>query len=154
VTIHFLGGVRGVFITLYEYQHGVLFQCSQKLETNLELHAKDNRDLADLQALRGPLGSVTTLFAVVSGVGVEIFGGSKAVQAAKEGSSSRRGRATELALLMLKLDIKTQISYWVVGVGGLAAFVAHDAAAQFAVEHLVEETVAWLFVALDMSGGG
>lgn len=91
---------------------------------------------------------------MVSSVGVEIFSGSEAVQTAEEGSSSRRSRATELALLVLKLDIETQISYGIVGVCGLAAFVAHDATAQFAVEHLMEEAVTWLVVALHVSGGG
>lgn len=84
---------------------------------------------------------------------MEIFSGSEAIQAADEGSSSGRSRATELALLVLKLNIKTQIGHRVVGVSGLAAFVAHDAAAQFAIEHLVEEALAWLVVAIHMSGG-
>lgn len=91
---------------------------------------------------------------MVSSIGVEIFSSSEAVQTAEEGSSSRRSRATELALLVLKLDIKTQIGHGVVGVCGLAAFVAHDAAAQFAVEHLVEEAVAWFVIALHVSGCG
>lgn len=125
-----------------------------KTQTNLQLHAKHNREFADLQALRSPLGGVTTLLTVVSSIGVEIFSGSEAVQTAEEGSSSRRSRATELALLVLKLDIKTQIGYGVVGVCGLAAFVAHDAAAQFAVEHLVEEALACLIVAVHVSGSG
>ena len=85
---------------------------------------------------------------------MEIFRSSEAIQAAEEGSSSRRSRATELTLLVLLLHIKTQIGHGVMGVCGLAAFMAHDAAAQFAVEHLVEETVAWLVVALHMSRGG
>lgn len=121
--------------------------------TNLQLHAKHNREFADLQTLRSPLRGVTTLLAVVSSIGVEIFSGSEAVQTAEEGSRSRRrSRATELALLLLKLYIKTEIGHGVVGVGGLATFVAHDAAAQFAVEHLMEEALAWFIVALHVSG--
>lgn len=91
---------------------------------------------------------------MVSSIGVEIFRGSEAIQAAEEGSSSRRSRATELALLVLLLHIKTKIGHGVMGVCGLAAFVAHDAAAQFAVEHLVEEAVAWLVIALHVPGSG
>ena len=82
-----------------------LISRQSEFQTYLELHAKHNREFPDLQPLRGPLGSVTTLLAVVSSIGVEIFRGSEAIQAAEEGSSGRRSRATELALLVLKLDI-------------------------------------------------
>lgn len=115
------------------------------------MHAKDNGELANLETFRGPLGSITAFLAVVSGISVKIFRGSEAVQATEQGSGSRRSGATELALLILKLDIKTQISHRVVSVCRLAAFVALDAASQFAIKHLVKEAVALLVVALRVS---
>jgi hypothetical protein len=142
-----------VFIALHESARDLILRQSGT-PTNLQLHAKHNREFADLQTLRSPLRGVTTFLAVVSSIGMEIFSGSEAVQAAEEGPRSRRrSRATEFALLLLKLDIKAEIGHGVVGVGGLATFVAHDAAAQFAVEHLMEEALTWLVVAVHVSGG-
>ena len=69
----------------------------------------------------------------------------KAPGQCRGGSGARSG--TQLALLILQLHVKTQISHRVKGVGGFAAFVAHDAAAQLAVEGPVEEAFAFGIVA-------
>lgn len=120
--------------------------------TNLELHAENHRQLADLQALRSTLRGVSTLLAVVRGIGRQILDGSEALQTAGEGCRGSAGSWSELSLLVLQLDIETEIGHGIVGVGGLAAFVTHDAAAKLTIECFVEEALALCVVTLCVAG--
>lgn len=107
----------------------------------------------DLQPLAGPLRSVATLLAVVRSVGVQILHRSEAVEAACQCASRCSRRAAQLALLVLKLDVQAQVGHRIVGMGRLAAFVAHDAASQLTVKGSVEEALALRLVALGVARG-
>lgn len=112
--------------------------------TNLQLHTKYYRKFANLQSLGRTLGRISAFFTMICGICVEVLNCRITVKAASQGGIGGRGgsRSAQLTLLVLKLYIETQIGHWVVGVCGFAAFVAHDTAAKFAIEGLVEETFA------------
>lgn len=122
--------------------------------TYLQLHAQDTRKLINLQTLRRSLRRVTAFLAVICRLGVvlEVLDCSKALQAADQVRGTGSSGSAQLTLLVLKLNVKTQIRHRVVGVGGFAALVAHYAASEFAVESAMEEALALGVVALGVTG--
>lgn len=75
-------------------------------------------------------------------------------QAADQVRGAARTRPAQLALLALQLHVEAQVRHRVVCVGGLAALVAHHAAAELTVESAVEEALAFGVVTLGVAGGG
>jgi hydrogenase maturation factor len=114
------------------------------------LHAKYDRQFANLESLGCALGRISAFFTMVCGICVEVLDSRIAVKTASQGCSGGGGgsRSAQLTLLVLKLHVETQVGHWVVGVCGFAAFVAHDAAAKFTIEGLVEEALALGSIAL------
>lgn len=112
------------------------------------MHAKYYRQFANLESLGRALGSISAFFTMICGICVKVLDSRITVKAASQGCGGGSSRSAQLTLLVLKLHVETQICHWVIGVCCFAAFVAHDAAAKFAIECLVEEAFALGAIAL------
>lgn len=112
------------------------------------MHAKNGRQLANLQPLGCSLRGVAALLAVVRGIGGQVFDCCEIVQAASQSGRGGARSSRQLAFLVLELYIETQVGHGIKSVSSFAAFVAHDAALKLAIEGAVEKALAFCAVTL------
>lgn len=112
------------------------------------MHAKNGRQLANLQPLGCSLRGIAALLAVIRGIGRQVFDRCEIVQAASQSGRGGARSGRQLAFLVLELYIETQVGHGIKSVCSLAAFMAHDAALKLAIEGTMEKALAFGTVTL------